>query len=166
MMRADGCSFASKIGFKKWLPPAPFGMVNGLLMGKIHWASVVKGLQPTCALSFLYLIRCALHSAALVKNIPSLGRRKLKAKEDEPEHQRRISISYSAPRKKTRMEKFSEIVDIEDVFAQSKEPKGQNTEHEIERVKPITWTLQGVLIQYGLAQVVSACIGSFGIIPS
>lgn len=137
-----------------------------MLQGKIHWPSVAKGLQPTCALSFLYLIRCALHSAALVKNLPSLGRAVNVT--DEGKHERRASISLSipAPRKKTRLEKFSEIVDIEDVFSQPQDSKGPNTEQEIERAKPTTWTLQGVLIQYGLAQVVSACIGSFGIIPS
>lgn len=139
-------------------------MFNGLMMGKIHWASVVRGLQPAVALSFLYLIRCALHSAALVKNIPNLGRAVTISKEKEEEQQ--TSSLYSVPRKKNRMEKFSEIVDIEDVFAQSREPNGQNKEQEIERATPTTWSLKGVLIQYGLAQVVSAFIGSFGIIPS
>ena len=150
-----------QIGFSKWLPPAPFGMFNGLLTGKIHWISVWNGIQPACALSFLYLIRCALHSAALLKNIPNLGRTVKVIKEEQP------TDSRSRPRKKTRMEKFSEIVDIEDVFAiSSRDPSGQKTETTIERAKPTTWSLQGVLIQYGLAQVVSALVGGFGIIPS
>lgn len=157
------------IGFTQWLPPAPFGMVNGLLMGKIYWPSVVKGLQPACALSFLYLIRCALHSAALLKNVPNLGRTVTVVKDEEGTHQKRSSFALSmpsVPRKKTRVEKFSEIVDIEDVFTQTREANGGTTEQEIERAKPVTWSLQGILIQYGLAQMVSACVGGFGVIPS
>lgn len=30
---------AARIGFSKWLPPAPFGMVNGLLLGKLQFGN-------------------------------------------------------------------------------------------------------------------------------
>ena len=147
-------------------------MINGAVQGKVHWPSVVRGLQPACALSFLYLIRCALHSAALMKNLPSLGRTAKHAKsetEDEKPASGALGVVAPVPRKKTRMEKFSEIVDIEDILkgpSAAPSTSNSNAEHEIERAKPTTWTLQGVLIQYGVAQVISACIGSFGIIPS
>lgn len=152
-----------QVGFRMWLPPAPFGMMSGLAMGKVHWPSVAKGLQSACALSFLYLIRCALHSAALLKNIPNLARN-VKVKETKTEQPRRLSASF-VPRKKTRMEMFSEMVDIEEVMHSVTGSK-QNTATEVETAKPTSWSLQGVMIQYGLAQTVSAIVGSFGIIPS
>lgn len=154
---------AARIGFSKWLPPAPCGMVNGLLLGKVHFPSVWKGLQPACALSCLYLVRCALHSAALLKNIPNLGRTitsTVTEMEEEP------TIALPRPRKKTRMENFSEAVDIEEVYAHPRASSGPKETLQIERAPPCTWTLQRVMIQYGLAQVVSAFVGGFGVIPS
>lgn len=152
---------AAPVGFTKWLPPAPFGMWGGLIMGKIYWPAVVNGLQPVCAMSFLYLIRCALHSAALLKNIPNLARSvRVTTPVEEP------TVSYT-PRKKTRMEVFSEIVDIETVMANVTDTtNAPSTAMELEYAKPISWTLKGVMINYGLAQVVSSLVGGFGVIPS
>jgi hypothetical protein len=148
-------------GFSKWLPPAPFGPLTGMLMGKIHWISVWNGLPHACALSFLYLIRCALHSAALLKNVANLTRTvKVVTVEAAP--------GNVTPRKKTRMEMFSEIVDIEEIinFGTGEPSRRISTTAEVERAKPTTWTLQSVLIQYGIAQVVSACVGGFAVVPS
>jgi len=63
-----------QVGFSVWETPAPFGWINGLCGGKVHWGAVGKGLETTLALSFLYLIRCSLHGAALKKNVPNLSR--------------------------------------------------------------------------------------------
>ena len=156
-----GTIIIMQVGFSKWLSPAPFGMWGGLLMGKIYWPSVVKGLQPVCAMSFLYLIRCALHSAALLKNIPNLARH---VRVTTPEPEPTIKAPY--PRKKTRMEMFSEIVDIEEIMSNVTVTNVNSNAMEIEHAKPTSWTLKGVMIQYGMAQVVSSLVGSFGIIPS
>ena len=134
-------------------------MFGGLLTGKIYWPSVTKSLQPVCAMSFLYLIRCALHSAALLKNIPNLARN-VRVTVEEP------TAPVSHPRKKTRMEKFSEIVDIEEIMSNVTVSNVNTSIMEVEHAKPTSWTLKGVMIQYGLAQIVSSFVGSFGIIPS
>jgi len=107
--------------------------------------------------------RCALHSAALLKNVPNLARNVKVTKTDlDPE-----SINSNInPRKKTRMEMFSEMVDIEEVMSNVAGIQKATTTMEVERAKPTSWTLQGVMIQYGIAQIVSAVVGSFGIIPS
>ncbi|CAB9499496.1 solute carrier family 26 [Seminavis robusta] len=153
---------SAAIGFSKWLPPAPFGVINGIIMGKVHWVSVWNGIQPACAMSFLYLIRCALHSASLLKNVPTLAR--TQKVEEEVTRTSLLLEHQPKPRKKTRLEKFSEIVDIEEVMKIEQTSTRQIT--EVERAKPTTWTLQTVLIQYGIAQVISACVGGFGTIPS
>lgn len=147
------------MGFRQWSYPAPFGMWSTLFSGKVHWGAVSDGLQQTFAMSFLYLIRCALHSAALLRNVPNLART---VKVTAP--QQRTSTLFS-PRKKTRIEKFSEMVDIEDVM-QGVSNGTENTSIGIERAQQSSWSLQGVLILYGMAQSVSALVGGFGTIPS
>jgi hypothetical protein len=130
-------------------------------MGKIHWVSVWNGLPHAFAMSFLYLIRCALHSAAVLKNVSNLTRNvKVVTAKAEP--------GNVTPKKKTRMEMFSEIVDIEEIvnFGTAAPSRRSSTTLEVERAKPTTWTLQGILIQYGIAQVVSACVGGFAVVPS
>lgn len=134
-------------------------MFGGLLTGKIYWPAVAKSLQPVCAMSFLYLIRCALHSAALLKNIPNLARNVRVTMEEPP-------APVSHPRKKTRMEKFSEIVDIEEIMSNVTVSNVITSAMEVEYAKPTSWTLKGIMIQYGLAQVVSGFVGGFGTIPS
>merc|ERR1712232_1085545 len=59
------------VGLTDWVPPAPFGVINALFHGYIHWGAVGDGLQTTFALAFLYIIRCSLHGTALKKNIPN-----------------------------------------------------------------------------------------------
>ena len=151
-----------QVGFSKWLPPAPFGMFGGLFSGKIYWSSVAKSVQPVCAMSFLYLIRCALHSAALLKNIPNLARN-VRVTTEPPKESKAAEFQ---PRKKSRREMFSEMVDIEEIMSNVTEANVKTSTMEVEHAKPTSWSLKGVMIQYGLAQVVSSVVGSFGIIPS
>ena len=61
---------------------------------------------------------------------------------------------------------FSEIVDIEEIMSNVTVTNVNSNAMEIEHAKPTSWTLKGVMIQYGMAQVVSSLVGSFGIIPS
>jgi hypothetical protein len=113
-------------------------------------------------MSFLYLIRCALHSAALLRNVPNLART-IKVTNPLPSQ----LSSSSNPRKKSRVEKFSEMVDIEEVLQGPAGGAAAGTSAtEIEKASPTTWSLQGVMIMYGAAQTVSAFVGSFGIVPS
>lgn len=75
---------SGKIGFLEWQPPAPFGILNSLLSGRIHWDSYYACLPTVLALAFLYVIRCSLHAAAVKKNIPNLTRKKSVDKHGEP----------------------------------------------------------------------------------
>lgn len=151
--------------FGKWLPPAPFGTLGGVFSRKVYWPSVVNNLQSVCAMSFLYLIRCALHSAALLKNLPSLQRHVRVTAAPEVE-QSALRMPAAQPRKKTRMEKFSEIVDIEEIMSNVTDTKTHTDSMVVEHAKPTSMTLKGLIVQYGLAQMVSCLVGSFGIVPS
>jgi MFS superfamily sulfate permease-like transporter len=60
-------------------PPYPFGVVTSLIPNhytgsNIHWGAVQACLPTVAALSFLYLIRCSLHSAAVRKNTSNVTR--------------------------------------------------------------------------------------------
>lgn len=60
----------SRVGISTWAPPAPFGWIVQSFLGNIYWPSFLSALNPALALSFIYLIRCSLNSAALQKNTP------------------------------------------------------------------------------------------------
>lgn len=106
------------MGFAKWAPPAPFGVLAELR--QVHWGAVQKGLSTAVALSFLYLIRCSVHGAALKKNIPNLAR---KVRSDDPALKRfgisdegSLSPKHKVSPTKARSRTFSEAVDIEVVM--------------------------------------------------
>lgn len=131
-----------------------------MIRGEVHWGAVSNGFQTTCAMGFLYLIRCALHSAALLRNVPNLAR---KIKVDAPPQ----SAPKANPRKKSRIEKFSEMVDIEEVMLGiGNRTDAKNSSTEVEKAKQSSWSLQGIMIMYGTVQTVSAVVGGFGTIPS
>lgn len=75
---------SDKIGFGEWQPPAPFGIINSLITGRVHWAAVHACLPTMCALTFLYVIRSSLHAAAVKKNIPNVTRKKPVSDGDPP----------------------------------------------------------------------------------
>ena len=59
---------SAPIGFSKWVSPAVFGWINGVVTYKyIHWAAVVSALNPAIALAFLYAIRMTLQCSAVMK---------------------------------------------------------------------------------------------------
>ena len=65
-----------QIGFRAWEPPAPFGVINSIITGRVHWGAFRNSLPTVCALAFLYIVRCSLHATALKKNIPNVTRKK------------------------------------------------------------------------------------------
>lgn len=73
-----------KIGFAEWEPPAPFGIINTLFRGGIHWGAFKTCLPTVFALAFLYVIRSSLHAAAVKKNIPNVTRKKPASEQDDP----------------------------------------------------------------------------------
>jgi hypothetical protein len=135
-----------------WCPPAPFGLVNSWLQGKIHWGAVWNGMETTIALSFLYLIRCSLHGAALKKNVPNLSRT-----EKTGPVQGKARFSMAVPHRR----KFSEVLDIENMV-----PLVTNAETTIVRPKPTGLSLKKILIQYGYSQFLCGAVGGFPITPS
>ena len=170
-------SMNAKIGFQQWAPPAPFGIVNSLWQGKVHWGAVARGLEPTIALSFLYLIRCSIHGAALKKNVPTLARTETVTTDELDESissvqsskMRRPSFGRNAA---PHARHFSEVIDLEQLAAvQSEgdkdgngtlvEPTTQTISH-----KPTTFTLKEILTTYGKCQVICGLVGSFGVVPS
>lgn len=59
----------------QWDPPTPCGLYHSLHHRNLHMKAFKAGIPTVVALTFLYLIRCSLHAAALKKNIPNLTRK-------------------------------------------------------------------------------------------
>ena len=149
-------SRVSHFGFDRWAPPAPFGVLNMIAEGKIHWVAVSSSMSTVCALSFLYFLRCSLHGTALKKHVSNLVR---PAKE--------VEILPSPPMRRPspllrHRRLFSEAVDIE--------PTGMSVhdkpEKPVFRAGNCHLSLEKILSEYGHSQFVSALVGSFGIVPS
>jgi MFS superfamily sulfate permease-like transporter len=163
------------LGFDKWAPPAPFGVLAELR--QVHWSAVQKGLSTAVALSFLYLIRCSVHGAALKKNIPNLAR---KVRSDDPAltsfsvgDDGALSPNHRTSHPKVRSRRFSEAVDIEAVM----QPFNGNTQggngeaeqkpkYEILHAKPTNVSLKSISLTYGCSQLVSALVGGFAVTPA
>lgn len=106
------------------------------------------------ALSFLYLIRCSLHGAALKKNVPMLSRvEKVKADAPRP-------TAYSSRHQR----RFSEVIDIENEHSEpSSTPEANAT--IVVTAQPTHASLKQILYQYGHSQYICSLVGGFGIIP-
>ena len=158
-----------KVESSQWTTPAPFGWVNSMYWGKVHWGAVVKGLETTIALSFLYLIRCSLHGAALKKNVPMLSRvEKVKGTElTRPTLARQTTERQKNSRKHKRI--FSEAIDIEQVEEVSRSMKNGDRNHgdetHVVKAKPTNASLKDILLQYGYAMYVCGLVGSFAVTP-
>lgn len=167
----------ANIGFSQFAPPAPFGLFNSLWQGHVHWGAVYAGLEPTLALSFLYLIRCSIHSAALKKNLTTLRRtEKVVAGEDEDDENnssisgRRPSLSQrsrSARGVGSHTRFFSEVIDLEQVlnFTGSADAGDETTMREVSP-KPTTLSLKDIMLEYGHCQLVVGLVGCFAVVPS
>jgi hypothetical protein len=59
--------------FEKWTCPLPFGLILGIVQGKIHYSSVVRGLPTVISMAIIYFIRCAVHAPALQKSARDLA---------------------------------------------------------------------------------------------
>lgn len=164
MSANDVCrNYTSKVGFSVWTTPAPFGWLNALFGGKVHWAAVSKGFETSIALSFLYLIRCSLHGAALKKNVPNLSRVE---KVEEPEIPSRLSLArQSTARMANRHRRvFSEAMDIEHVPTEPTDIGNGEATHVV-TAKPTNASLKEILLQYGIAQYACGLVGSFAVTP-
>lgn len=153
------------IDCNRWQSPVPFGWINGMFRGKICWPAVLTGLDTTMALSFLYLIRCSLHGAALKKNVPMLSRQETVAASD---HRRVSSISLPKPptngNSRGHHRAFSELVDLENILSET--ANLQSAEKvSVVTAKPTNTSLKDILMQYGLSQFVCGVVGSFAVTP-
>ena len=153
------------VGFAEWTPPAPFGVLNQLFQGHVHWQAVKEGLGTASALGFLYLIRCSVHGAALKKNIPNLARKVPAGSKPEIRDEAMESPRMTVP-DRVRHRTFSEAVDIEAVlkpFGMSMRvgPDESNNITEI-RAEPTNISLKSILRPYGVSQLVAALVGGKG----
>jgi hypothetical protein len=71
----------SNVKVLKWDPPLPFGYVNGVFHGKVHWPAIIKGFPVALSMAVIYFIRCSVHAPALRKNSNNLL--KWKSEQDE-----------------------------------------------------------------------------------
>ena len=145
------------IEFDKWAAPAPFGVWNSMLQGKVHWGAVWEGMSMACALSFLYMLRCSLHLAALKK---SADRHVRTTSDCANVSTAPFSESSVAPRHRR---KFSEALDIEAVGTSSSR---MTSTANVVRAKQSTLSLPSMMNTYAISQLVSAAVGSFGVTPA
>lgn len=160
----------AKIGFSQFAPPAPFGLFNSLWLGQVHWGAVASGLQPTLALSFLYLIRCSIHSAALKKNLTTLRRTETVVSGDDDSSGGRPSLGTRRPsaRSGPHSRAFSEVLDLERVLGASQSLDPGATEATVQEVGPMptTLSLKEIMLEYGHCQLVCGLVGCFAVVPS
>jgi hypothetical protein len=125
------------------------------------------------ALSFLYLIRCSIHGAALKKNVPMLSRiEKIKNQESVNASLSRSGIAALSFRKKQIF--FSERIDIENVTGPdvkiNQRGRGEGAANAdltcVVTAKPSSMSLKDLSLQYANSQFVCGLIGSFAITPS
>ena len=163
-----------QVGFLEWSPPAPFGLLNEILHGHVHWGAFFKGLSTSIAIGFLYMIRCTVHGTALKKNVPNLVRT---VRGEDPSAQEPVEMSPHLSKQvvPTKYRTFSEAVDIEAVMQQptyqsgGKNELGDGSNNTVTRVvsaKPTNVSLQKILQQYAYSQFASAFTGGFAITPS
>jgi MFS superfamily sulfate permease-like transporter len=130
-------------------PPYPFGVATSLIPNRstgsnIHWGAVQACLPTVAALSFLYLIRCSLHSAAVRKNTANVTRTSGPSNHDEEEYD-----------DDDRGADGSNVVERATVSAATKEPR-----------TPVP-TLGHILERgYGYSQLLTALVGGFPVAPS
>eukprot|EP00536_Pseudo-nitzschia_multiseries_P014892 jgi/Psemu1/262507/estExt_Genewise1Plus.C_7830008 len=180
-------NYASTLGFDVWAPPAPFAV--WVVSNQVHWGAVRDGISTVVALSFLYLIRCSVHGAALKKNVGNFSRKALRGNPKENRTAAALSenesgdenngISKIIPKPPSiKSRKFSEAVDIEAVMslqtAQGNAKNGngndgeeaEDTKDHFVRAKSTNISLKTVSLAYGLSQVFNAVAGGFAITPS
>ena len=165
-----------------WAPPAPLGWMHEVISTNhhVHWGAVYEGLGIAFALSFLYTIRCTLHGAALKKNVPNLHRLEYSSSTttttessssvSSPGHRRRPSAFQAFM---NRARKFSEVIDIENVFdLEDNHSTGSaaagSEENKPIRVyaKPSQLSLKDILFSYGCSQLICGLVGGPPIVPS
>jgi hypothetical protein len=151
-----------------WEAPSPFGWIHTLVAGHVHWGAVMAGLETTIALSFLYLIRCSLHSAALKKNVAALSRtERVKAIETL----RPLGLTRDTSDRSTysssgfHRRRFSEVLDVESEHTDPVGLNGNKAAVTVVTAKPPHSSLKQILLQYGHSQFVCSLVGGFGIIP-
>jgi hypothetical protein len=157
-------SLIVKSKLSAWATPAPFGWINGMIGGKVHWGAVGKGLETTVALSFLYLIRCSIHGTALKKNIPTLSRVEKVKKEPPLEAIRPLALARRPTVLRGHQRKFSEAVDI-DGAQQEQTASADVAATTVVTAKPTKASLKAILTQYGYSQLISGLVGGFAVIP-
>lgn len=151
-----------------------------MFRGKLHWKSVVKGFETTLALSFLYLIRCSLHGAALKKNVPMLSRIEEVPIPASPTRTRVSgfgdSFTSTSPRRPSSVlskpapvgfhkRGFSEVVDIEVNIEEGSTGKEEDGVRVVSP-SPTQSSLKDILYRYGLSQIACALVGSFPVTPN
>jgi len=72
-----------------WNPPLPFGVLVGILRGKVYFPAIIRGLPVSIAMGLMYLLRVSLHVPALKKNSETL----LKWVEDQESNKRATQMS-------------------------------------------------------------------------
>lgn len=148
----DTTTCQRQVGLDSWSPPQPFGYLNAIRLGYVHWGAVRAGLSEAFTLAFLYLLRCTLHGTAMKKNVPNLKRAR---------HDRSSKPRFSISKHRYRRFASTEHVDIEAGAADDQGPTVAYVQ-----AKPTNVSLPTILTQYAQSVMISGLVGSFGVVPS
>lgn len=141
--------------FDKWTCPLPFGLYLGILQGKIHYPSVVRGIPTVVSMAIIYFIRCAVHAPALQKSAQGLA-------QWQQDREEEIKKAIGSERKKLHFRSVSnydesfDLVDVED----------DRDIFEPSPMKPPSVTVIDVLYSYG--KILSFCgiANGFTVLPT
>jgi hypothetical protein len=141
-----------------------------MLRGYVHWGAVAAGFETAIAFSFLYMIRCSLHGAALKKTVPMLSRVQKQTVDVRAVPTRGVERSSSTRTRNAAKHHrvFSEALDIEHVANVINGLHSENNDEspvETYTAKASSASLKDILLQYGYCQFVSAIGGCMAVTP-
>jgi len=141
--------------FEKWTCPLPFGLILGIVQGRVHYKSAIRGLPTVISMAIIYFIRCAVHAPALQKSARGLAQW-----QQERENTLKSTINGSANRSHARAMSqydasfdFLETEDEHDIFESSSN-------------KLASTNVSNVLYNYGKILSFSGILNGFTVLPT
>lgn len=132
----------------RWEAPMPFGVLNGIIQGKVHVPALVEGLPVALSMGLIYFIRCSLHAPALRKNSNNL----LKWRDDQEQKKQNAASTRS-------IESETEAWAV---------GGGYKSDEEIDQdvMTPTNLPLSDVFNAYGRILSINGLAGGFAALPS
>jgi len=135
------------VGFTRWSPPFPLGVIHSIWALNFDAQAVQNGIPTVFAMAFIYAIRCSLHAPALIKNKPKI-----------------LSIIEETDKLSVVDNSSKENVLIREVSVDS--TSSTQYDQDIQKYKRHKVDVLKVLRWYGNMHILSGVIGGFACMPS